>query len=253
MNQATHLRPFATAKLLHGLVIGVLLIVQAIPVKAQYDDPMSFSALRSPLIPGAQWNEPYTAPEPGQSPPPGQGMCPAPVTPGHIGPPPKPPSAVELPPVGPLEKGTVNALVAPYLKPPQSTAGEDPGLLHGPNGFSPPAAVVNVSPQGGIYGEAPIRRWGGQTSRDLGVPRTFGSQTTDFGQDIDGLSSVQSRGIRRLVSEDGPRPQPYSIQMGTGTTRQANLAGAHTTQDLHGNRQLFKGANLRSLMTIAPY
>jgi len=232
-----------------------LLAGSSLPARAQYQGGEGTTTLRSPLIPGAPSALPNQAPMEGPAPPTGSGMYPAPVTPGQAGGPLPPPSAVSLPATSPTDKQQVNQQVAPYLTPPASTPGEDPGILpeNPNNGFQPPAAVVDINPQGGISGQAPIRKWGGQTTRDLGRYRTFGSQTTDFGTRIDNLPSVQQHGIKRSVSEDGPRPITPAGQLGSGNNRQENLAGATCTTDLHGNRSLFKGANLRSRMTIAPY
>lgn len=220
---------------------------------AEYSGFQETETLRTPLIPGAAWSPAYQCPPEGQPPPVGDGPVPAPVTPGHLGGPCPPPTAVPLPPMGPMDKPAINAMLAPYLTPPPSTAGEDPGLLPGVNGYIPPASVVQINPGGGIDGQAPTTRWGGQSTKDFGRPKNYGALTVDFGQDIDTLPAVTSQGIVRSVSEDGPRPAIVPGRMGATTNKQANLAGAHTTVDLHGNRILFKGANNRSRMTIAPY
>lgn len=235
------------------LLVGLAAVCPPLPAWAEYSGGPETETLRSPLIPGAVWSPPFACPPEGQPPPVGDGMCPAPVTPGHLGGPCPPPSDVSLPPLGPMDKDIVNAMVAPYLQPPPSAPGPDPGMLPGTNGFTPPASVVNINPRGGIYGSAPTQRWGGQPTRDFGYPKNYGSQSTDFGQDIDQLPSVQARGIQRSVSEDGPRPAVVPGQFGAPTNRQASIPGAHVTQDLHGNRQLFKGPYQRSVMTIAPY
>jgi len=235
------------------VVVGVLALFQAAPAFAEYGGGQETSSLRSPLIPGALWTDPNQAPMEGTAPPVGSGMSPPPVTPGHQGGPLPPPSDVSLPPMGPMDKSAINGMVAPYLQPPPSTPGADPGSLPGTGGLTPPVAQVDINPGGGISGQAPIYRWGGQTTRDLGSRKTNGSQTTDFGQDIDNLPSVQSRGIQRSVTQDGPRQATFPGQFGSTSNRQASLPGAATTQDLHGNRQLFKGPYSRSTMTIAPY
>ncbi len=230
------------------LVAGVLAIVQPAPAFADYGRGPETDSLRNPLIPGASWAEPYQMPMEGPAPPIGHGMSPPPVTPGHQGGPLPPATHVGLPPMGPLDKDAINGMLAPYLQPPPSTPGGDPGSLPGNGGLTPPACEVNINPSGGISGQAAICRWGGQSTRDLGGPRTQGSQTTDFGQDIDGIAAVQ-----RSVTQDGPRQATSPGQFGGTTNRQAGLPGAHPTQDLHGNRQLFKGPYSRSTMTIAPY
>jgi hypothetical protein len=118
--------------------------------------------------------------------------------------------------------------------------------------MQPPAETVDINPSGGIFGQAPIQRWNAQTTRDLGLVRNYGSQTTDFGQNIDNISSVQSRGIKRSKPEDGPRPATYPGQVKCESLRELNKPGAQETQD-EAFRVLFKGANLRARMTIAPY
>ncbi len=192
------------------------------------------TSLRTPLIPGAIDTPPFACPPEGQPPPTGDGFVPYPVNPGHLGQPvPHPPSHVCLPPVGPLDKPLVDAMLAPYLEPPASTPGGDPGIIYSKeNGFNPPVTVTTIDPGGGISGQAPIYRWQGQSSRDYGTGNRGGSSTFDFGGDVDAASAV-----KRSTSEDGPD----------------NGGGGQTTQDLHGQRTLFKGPHLRPLMTIAPY
>jgi hypothetical protein len=241
-----------------GLASAVLIVaVAAGPAQAEYFPILQErESLRNPLIPGAPYVPPFVAPQPGQAPPIGDGDAPAPVTPGQSGGPMPPPTAVYLPPVSPLDGDYVDQMLAPYLTPPPSTPGQDPGLLPGTGGLTPPAARVDINPQGGIQGQAPIKRWGGQTTRNLGLPRNGrGAMTTDYGQDIDTLPSVKERGIVRYVSEDGPRAGfSFPGRMGNQANHQSStLVGAQESQDLHGNRVLYKGANLRSRMTIAPF
>jgi hypothetical protein len=194
------------------------------------------------------WEPPFVAPQEGQAPPIGDGYNPAPVTPGHSGGPLPPPTDVYIPPVGALDKDTVNSYVAPYLTPPPSAQGADQGLVHPTQaGMMPPAEVVNINPNGGIFGQASIRRGGAQTTRYLGLVRTFGSQTTDFGQNIDGIAKV-----RRSKAEDGPRQSTYPGQPNAESNHELSKPGAQVAKD-EQFRVLFKGANLRSRQTIAPY
>ena len=233
------------------------LVLLAGPALAQYaSNGFEATTLRTPLIPGAPWS-PDNMPAPlGQPEIPGDGDIPLPVTPGMLGGPLPPPTMVPMPPVGAGDKGTVNSYAAPYLTPPPSTPGTDPGMINPDSaGYYPPAAIVNVQQQGGLPdGSAPITKWNGQTTRDLGMSKVGqGSLTTDFGQLPATLPSVQSSGITPSNSQDGPRQATYPGQVGATTNRQPNLAGAQATTDLYGNRTLFKGANLRAQMTIAPY
>jgi hypothetical protein len=223
--------------------------VNVMPAHAEYDPILGeTTSLRSPLIPGAMALPPFVTPEPGQPPPIGDGMNPAPVVQGDSGAPFAPPSQVFIPPVGALDKQVVNSYVAPYLVPPPSTPGPDPGMIvPTQSGHKPPAELVNVNPDGGLFGNPPIQRWGGSTTRDLGLPRNYGSQTTDFGQNIDKIAKVQ-----RFQSEDGPRPAQFPGQINSESLREVNRPGAQATQNL-GFRQLFRGPNLRARTTIAPY
>jgi len=232
-----------------GSAAAVVLSALSLPVYAEYAGGPEIDTLRTPLIPGASWQVPYVPAPEGQPPPIGDGPVPEPVTPGHLGGPMPPPTQVPMPPVGPMDKHIVNAYAAPYLVPPPSTPGPDPGMLPGVNGFIPPAEIVDVQQGGGLSGNPPVVRWGGQTTQDFGRPKNSGSLTTDFGQNISTLAGVPQRSI----SEDGPRPAVHPGRMGADTNRQQNLAGAQETNVEHGNRVMFKGANLRSRLTIAPY
>jgi hypothetical protein len=171
-----------------------------------------------------------------------------PVNPGHIGPAPKPPSHVDVPLAGPYDGPMVNGALSPYLQPPPSTTGQNSGMFPGHGGLTPPVNWTNINPNGGMYGCAPIQRWGGQVTRDMGYLRSFGSKLTDFGVDVDQLTPV-----KRATSEEGPRPATYPGVQGSPTNRQTNLAGAQGTTDLHGNRSMFHKSGSLPRMTIAPY
>jgi hypothetical protein len=209
------------------------------------------TSLRTPLIQGAPNASAGQAPQQGAPPPIGSGDTPMGVTPGMTGDPLPPPSAVSLPPMSPLDRGPggqVNSLVAPYLTPPPSTLGADPGML--PNNGYPSATQVNINAGGGMPGDqAPQTRSGRQTTRDLGIKRTSGSTLSDFGELLPNKPDLK---MTPQYSQDGPRSVATS-QGGAGGTRSPNLAGAQTTQNLYGNRTLFRGANERARATIAPY
>ncbi len=207
-----------------------------------YGESDVMNTLRSPLIYGAPNSPAWVPAQEGCPPPIGSGDCPLPVTGGDYGAPFLPVTSVPMPLVGPLDKATVNAFAAPYLCPPPSTPGYDPYSINGSSGgygVSAPVSVVNVSPGGGLEGSAPTRRWRAQRSFDHGQPnnvRGNGSTLNDFGQKLCDKPDLK---MVPQVSQDGPRQQ--GSWMG------------QTTQDLHGNRSLFKGPNLRSQLTIAPY
>lgn len=200
---------------------------------------------------------PYEPAPEGQAPPIGDGFAPMGINPGHLGYGVTTPAShvPGIPPVpaGQQGKDMVNGYVAPYLTPPPSTEGPDPGLVHNPQDFyNPPAAWVNINAGGGMPGDqAPTQRWGGQTTRDLGRNPGFsrgsmGSSLTDFGEKLREKPDLK---MQPQSSEDGPRQGAG----GGGGGRQSSLPGAQATEDLHGNRSFFKGENLRSRLTIAPY
>jgi hypothetical protein len=211
-------------------------------------------SLRTPLIEGAPSAAAGEAAQQGDPPPIGSGDTPMGVTPGMMGlynPP--PPSDVPMPPMSPLERGSgggVNSFVAPYLTPPPSTPGADPGMLpQSLNGNSQAGVEVNINAGGGMPGDfAPQTRSGRQTTRDFGLTRS-GSTLTDFGESL-----LQKPGLKMnpQVSEDGPRTVQSNQGM-AGGNRSSNLPNAQTTQSLYGNRTLFKGSQLRARATIADH
>ncbi len=211
-------------------------------------------SLRSPLIQGAPNAAAGQAAPQGAPPPVGSGYSPMGVTPGMQGmynPP--PPSDIPLPPMSPLDRGSgggVNSMVAPFLTPPPSTAGADPGMLpQSMNGNSPAAIEVPINAGGGYPGDqAPQSRSGRQTSRDFGLKK-YGSSLTDFGEP---LAQKPDLKIQPQTSQDGPRYM-QSGQGGASGGRSSNLPGAQMTQSLYGNRTLFKGPNLRARATIADH
>ncbi len=207
-----------------------------------YGESDMIDTLRTPLIYGSPSSPAWVPAQEGAPPAIGSGSCPAPVTGGDYGNPCPPPTSVPMPLVGPMDKGLVNAYAAPYLSPPPSTQGYDPYSINGSSGgfgVNAPVSVVNVCPGGGLAGSAPTRRWQAQRSFDHGRPynvRANSSTLNDFGQKLTDKPDLK---MTPQVSEDGPRQQ--GSWMG------------QTTHDLHGNRALFKGPNLRSQLTIAPY
>lgn len=238
------------------LVACAFLLGSLLPASAQH------RTLRNPLIECAPNEQPYTAPQEGDPPAPGDGRSPLPVTRGDGGSPELLPwvpfipanqidqgsSYVSLPDPSitssPGELG--QSLQVPH---PPSTPGADPGNVYAPRDFhKPPVAVVNINPGGGMPGDfAPQQRWGGQYSRDFGL-RRGGSSLTDFGEKLTEKPDIK---VQPQHSEDGPR-QTTQPQIGFSPHRSTNLPRAQGTQDI-GHRIYFKGANLRSRLTIAPY
>lgn len=261
--------------------MGLLAVFACLAVpraNAEYQGGMGTSTLRSPLIQSAASYPPNVSPDPGAPPAPGDGQQQPPaVTSGMTGDPTLLPWVPSVPsnnasvqnsqinlPFDPSIKSDpkeFGKMLAPYIPAPPSTLGQDPGLVPtNVNGFKPPAAAVNINPQGGISGQAPIKRWQGQTSRDLGLYQSernankLGSQYTDFGQKLETLPSLTQRGVNPFVSQDGPRVATYPGQMDAASNRQPNLPNAQATHDLYGQRQKFKlNPPLSSVMTIAPF
>ncbi len=245
-----------TTSFMSALLFAAL-IGTSFAVSAQAQD----STLRNPYIPGANYSQPYQCPPEGCPPPLGHGSSPAPVTPGHSCPPENMPWVRYIPSnqidqqdsyVGLPGSDTVSA---PYtlgsqmqVPHPPSTPGYDGGSLPGPMNFAPPpATVTNIRPEGGMPGDyAPTQRWGGQATRDLGIYRTHGAMTTDFGEKLSQKPDLQAT---PQFSQDVPRPTSQG-SMGGGSTR-SSFNGAQAATDLHGNRVIRN--NTRSRLTIAPY
>ncbi|MBX9666572.1 MAG: hypothetical protein K2X93_03090 [Candidatus Obscuribacterales bacterium] len=202
-----------------------------------------------PNVESGPTSPPYTAPPEGQPPPIGDGDTPLGINPGHLGYPIlPPPSHVPMPliPPGPEGKAAATAAAAGYLTPPTKFDATDPGIIDSPQDFGPPpVAVTNINPGGGISGDAPIERWGAQSSRDFGRGGG-GSTITDFGEK---LREKPDLAKMPQSSEDGPRNlnQPQKGQPRRGES----LPGAQASTDLNGNRTMF--SKQRARLTIAPY
>ncbi|CAN5254501.1 hypothetical protein BH11CYA1_BH11CYA1_45210 [soil metagenome] len=225
-----------------ALMVGALFSCPLFTAAAfAYGESDAVTTLRSPLSYGAPNGPAWVPAQEGAPPPCGDGFNPPAVAPGDCGVPFGTPSAVFVPITAAGDKNEVNTWAMPYLTPPPSTQGQDPGSINGSSGgygLQAPVAVVNVCPQGGLSGNAPTQRWGGQRSFDFGKPynvRSSSSGLNDFGQK---LSEKPDLKMCPQFSQDGPRQR--------GEFR------GQATQDLHGNRTLFKD-NQRSTMTIAPY
>ena len=232
---------------------------------AEYDGPGT-TTLRNPLVPGAQFTAPNTAPTASAPPPPGSGTTPVGVTPGMTDSPTLPPSVLSIPadqidqsnsqqslPFDPSNLSAPRVLGKSLTVPsPPSTPGTDPGMFPGPIDFTPPpAAVVPINPEGGMPGDnAPQQRWGAQTTRDWGLVRTGGSQLYEFGQKLTAKPDLKTT---PQESQNGPRQMTYPGQLGSDSNRTANLTGAQTTQDWYGNRRFFKSSDDKAVQTIAPY
>lgn len=193
----------------------------------------------------------YTPAPEGQPPPIGDGYIPMGTNPGHLGAPLlPPPSHVPMPliPPGMEGKAAATAAAAGYLTPPTRYEATDPGSIDAPQDFyQAPVAVTNINPGGGIQGDAPIQRWGAQTTEDHGRPYG-GSSSTDFGEK---LSEKQNLQKMPQFSQDGPRNKASQGQRGSNN-RPANIPGAQSSTDLNGNRSSRKDGQ-RARLTIAPY
>lgn len=159
---------------------------------------------RTPLINGASASPAFTTAPEGQPPAFGDGMTPAPVIPGHGGPPTLLPwvpaipsnqidqgnSGIPLPITPAIEAppGVLGPLLTPVIPAPPSTPGYDPGNLQAPLGSFNPAQNIYVAPGGGIPGTGgyctsiPTQRRGGQETRQYEL-RGRNSSLAGFGGD----------------------------------------------------------------------
>jgi hypothetical protein len=202
------------------------------------------TTLHNPLIPGAQSTPANVAPTQGAAPPPGDGPTPTPVNAGMTGSPTLLPwktnvpfnnidlqdTQINLPYNNSTEEapGAFRQLLAPYIPPPPSTPGPDPGILHTINAtgtgtsYPPAAKLVQVNANGGLPDDSPpTTRRGGQTTGDFGLTRTaraqlnnipnfVGSQLTDYGLP---LTQVPNLAQQPQESQDGPRPVTYDSDL----------------------------------------
>ncbi|MDX2107541.1 MAG: hypothetical protein SFY67_14165 [Candidatus Melainabacteria bacterium] len=213
--------------------------------------------IRTPLIQGAPNGAPNQCPAQGQAPATGDGSRPAGVTYGQGYYNPEYPAThvnnVPLTMGGIEGKYMVNSAVQPYLRPPTQNNGCDPGMLDTPPDFyQAPATVTNICPQGGIQGQAPTNRWGGQTTRDYGTGircKKETSSTNDFGQRLQDKPDLYAT---PQCAQDGPRTD-YCATDNSSLRRGPNRPNAQTTTDRQGNRTFFKGPNYRSQSTLANY
>lgn len=225
---------------------AIAALVLGAPVLA-YGESDMITTLRDPLIPNVPNGPAWSDAPLGDPPPVGSGSVPMPVTPGDYGSPFAVPSVI---PGMPLENGgdknPVNSAVAPYLTPPPSTEGQDPGSINGSSGgygLQAPVSWTNINSAGGISGNAPTTRWGGQTTTDYGKPnnvRPYSSSLRDFGQKLTDKPDLYRA---PNYSQDGPKPR--------GSAQVINGQYGQTTTDLYGQRVLFK--DQRQVQTIAPY
>ncbi|MBX9666573.1 MAG: hypothetical protein K2X93_03095 [Candidatus Obscuribacterales bacterium] len=165
--------------------------------------------LRTPLIDGAPSAPPFVPPPEGQPPAFGDGATPAPVTPGNAGLPvtliPSVPSipanqidnnfsGLPLPfnPALQSPPGVLGPALTPFIPPPPSTPGPDPGSMQAPIGSFNPADEININPAGGIPGtggfntSVPTVRRGGQESHQYayrGRNSILGGGAVDGSQD----------------------------------------------------------------------
>lgn len=213
----------------------VAIVVQSQSALAQYGP--GTTSLRTPLLPSADSTAPNGVAPEGDPPPPGDFGGPEGVTPGQFGGPTLLPSVSRNPanhlnypgtdigyPGGEYYPGEYGPNT--WAPPPPENPAADPGQIRAPRDFHrPPAREVSINPGGGIPGGASRQRWGGQETHDYGRYKNVGTQTCDFGQQMNGQTS-----------EDGPYPQ-FS-----GTV----------TQDLHGRRLPWRNG-MTQIQTIAPY
>lgn len=232
-----------------SLICGFILSIGS---SFAYGEADVMTTLRTPLIPGVPNAPSYSQPWEGQGPPVGDGSWAPGVTPGMLGGPCPPPSALYTPITGAGDKSEVNSYVMPYLNPPPSTMGYDYSNVNGSSGgygLQAPVSVVNINPNGGIQGDAPTQRWCAQRSYDHG--RNVSSNTSyafDFGQkpadkpDAKMTPQISQDGPRGLTGEQGPN----------AITRCPNMPNSQATALPYGNR-ILRSDGQKSKLTIAPY
>lgn len=229
------------------LALAACLFAAGFSQALAYGESDMMTTLRDPLIPGVPNASDWQMAPLGDPPAMGSGDIPPAVTAGDYGAPFAPASQV---PGMPLQVGgdkePVNAAVSPYLVAPSSTEGQDMGSINGSSGgygLQAPVALVNINSNGGMSGSAPTQRWGGQRSYDYGKPanvRPYSSALTDYGQRLIDKPDLHAYPV---ASEDGPKTR--------GSARVINGQYGQTTQDLYGQRVLFK--DQRQVQTVAPY
>ena len=228
----------------------------------------STQTYRDPLIPGALWTAPDVAPTTMALPPVGSTTYTG-VPAGDTGDPTLPPWNNRMPAntLGQQNNqvtgltnswsgapGTLGAALAPYITPPPSALGSDPGSLYTVGGYATDAAVVQVNSGGGLPTTgAPTTRRGGQTTQDFGLTKTNGSIVTDFGQNLIDMPNLATS---PAFSQDGPRvliAQPTTASStNSNLIRNPNLPNAQETINQYGARILFNGTT-QAVETYAQY
>ncbi|MDR3616862.1 MAG: hypothetical protein P4L53_25115 [Candidatus Obscuribacterales bacterium] len=219
----------------------------------------------TPYMDGTPWTPPGSAPYEGPIPAVGCGTTPWGVNPGQTG------SAATMPwntylPANTIDQsssqvslsGGSGSLYEPYtmgmsmtVPAPPSAPGAMPSYLQPPTGSASAAAVVNVNSDGSLPADAaPTTRTGFQSTQDLGLLRTTGVQTNDYGYPA---SQNPDRAQDPQVSDDGPRIQNYPGQYGSTRNAQPNLPNSSYVNLGTGTHTLFQGPDLRARQTIAPY
>lgn len=200
-----------------ALMAGALLSCPLFATSAfAYGEADMINTLRTPITYGTPNSPAWVPAQEGAPPPCGDGFMPPAVTPGDCSTPFSPPSAVFVPLTMGGDKDEVNAWAMPYLTPPPSTAGYDSSSINGSSGgygLQAPVSVVNICPQGGMVGDAPTQRWGGQRSYDFGKPnnvRPNSSRMNDFGQNS--LKSLTLRCVRNSRKTDQGREENTEVR-----------------------------------------
>lgn len=239
------------SKILSTVIAAATVSIVATPAMAQFPgNPVQpgpapgspVNTLRTPLLDGAPSAPPFVPPAEGQPPAVGDGPTPMGVTPGQAGMPvtllpwvPAIPanqidngnSGIPLPinPAVISPPGVLGPSLTPFIPPPPSTPGPDPGSMQAPPGFINPAEQLNVMPMGGLpgtggfYTSIPTVRRGGQESHQYeyrGRNSIIGGGMSDGSQDnIERLGPWAGWGtVTGVPTGDGWRNS--SIDLGGG-------------------------------------
>ena len=223
------------------------------PCHAQYSG-IGTSTLQGPLISGASNTLSGQAASPGLPPAIGSGAVPLPVNPGMLGAPTLLPWVPLIPATqidqqssrvslgaGPATLSAPEKL-GPSLTVPgaPSTPGNDPGILSSPSS----AAKVQITGSGMPPGAAPLKRRAGQTTKDFGLTKASGSQTTYLGKKLTNPYGALQ------ISEDGPRNSTYPGSQ--AVNHQPYFAKSQMTTDQYGI-PIQSPSNGTAVQTVANY
>lgn len=220
--------------------------------------------LRTPLVNGSSFGLPFVPAPEGQPPAFGDGATPAPVLPGHGGPPTLLPWVPTIPsnqidqgssgipiPFSPAiasPPGVLGPSLTPFIPAPPSTPGFDPGSLTAPYGSFNPSQQTSILPEGGIPGTGgycttiPTVRRGGQETRQYelrGRNSSLGGIPDDGSQDqVELLGPMAGYGV------------PFGVATGNGMRNSSIDLGGGQRFSMGGNT-ISTGSSLQDYGTSA--